>query len=93
MLGRFTCLYLVTRGLCPKTTVQARWTMRWKPVLSAFAVTFADGMPAAENLQQVNAGNTVHRTLPHRWVLSHALAAGSSSSGAVTVCGGIGFSG
>ena len=44
------CLYLVTRGLDPKGTGQARWTMRWKPALNAFAVTFADRMPAAENL-------------------------------------------
>ena len=34
----------------PKGTGQARWTMRWKPALNAFAVTFADRMPAAENL-------------------------------------------
>ena len=43
-------LYLVTRGLDPKGTGQARWTMRWKPALNAFAITFADRMPAAENL-------------------------------------------
>ena len=43
-------LYLVTRGLDPKGTGQARWTMRWKPALNAFAVTFSDRMPAAENL-------------------------------------------
>lgn len=43
-------LYLVTRGMAPKGTGQARWTMRWKPALNAFAVTFADRMPAAENL-------------------------------------------
>lgn len=41
------CLYLVTRGLDPKGTRQARWTMRWKPAFNAFAVTFADRMPAA----------------------------------------------
>lgn len=44
------CLYLVTRGLDPKGTGQARWATRWKPALNAFAVTFADRMPAAENL-------------------------------------------
>jgi putative transposase len=44
------CLYLVTRGLDPKGTGQARWVARWKPALNAFAVTFADRMPAAENL-------------------------------------------
>src|SRR3954469_5267813 len=43
-------LYLVTRGLDPKGTGQARWTRRWKPALNAFAVPFADRMPAAENL-------------------------------------------
>ena len=43
-------LYLVTRSLDPKGTGQARWTMRWKPALNAFAVTFVDRMPAAENL-------------------------------------------
>lgn len=43
-------LYLVTRGMDPKGTGQARWTMRWKPALNAFAVTFADRMPAAETL-------------------------------------------
>lgn len=34
----------------PKGTGQARWVPRWKPALNAFAVTFADRMPAAENL-------------------------------------------
>jgi transposase-like protein len=43
-------LYLVTRSLDPKGIGQARWVTRWKPALNAFAVTFADRMPAAENL-------------------------------------------
>jgi transposase-like protein len=43
-------LYLATRGLDPKGTGQARWVTRWKPALHAFAVTFADRMPAAESL-------------------------------------------
>jgi putative transposase len=30
-------------------TGQTRWGMRWKPALNAFAITFADRMPAAEN--------------------------------------------
>jgi transposase-like protein len=42
------CLYLVTRSLDPTGTGQARWTMRWKPALNAFAITFADRFPAAE---------------------------------------------
>lgn len=33
------CLYLVTRSLDPKGTGQAKWTMRWKPALNAFALT------------------------------------------------------
>ncbi len=42
------CLYLVTRSLDPTGTGRARWTMRWKPALNAFAITFADRWPAAE---------------------------------------------
>lgn len=42
-------LYLVTRSLDLKGTGQTRWTMRWKPALNAFAITFADRMPAAED--------------------------------------------
>lgn len=43
-------LYLVTRSLDPKGTGQARWVTRWKPALNAFAITFADRMPTAEDL-------------------------------------------
>lgn len=43
-------LYLVTRSLDLKGLGQARWVTRWKPALNAFAVTFADRMPAGENL-------------------------------------------
>jgi putative transposase len=43
-------LYLVTRSMDPKGIGQARWVTRWKPALNAFAITFADRMPAAENL-------------------------------------------
>ena len=43
-------LYLVTRSLDPKGLGQARWVIRWKPALNAFAITFADRTPAAENL-------------------------------------------
>jgi putative transposase len=42
------CLYLVTRSLDPKGTGQTRWAVRWKPALNAFAITFADRIPAAE---------------------------------------------
>jgi putative transposase len=42
------CLYLVTRSLDPTGGGRTRWTMRWKPALNAFAITFADRFPAAE---------------------------------------------
>jgi putative transposase len=42
------CLYLVTRSLDPTGRGRARWTMRWKPALNAFAITFGDRFPAAE---------------------------------------------
>ena len=35
--------------LDPKGTGQTRWVTRWKPALNAFAITFADRMPAAED--------------------------------------------
>ena len=43
------CLYLVTRSLDPTGQGRARWTMRWKPALNAFAITFSDRFPAAES--------------------------------------------
>jgi len=42
------CLYLVTRSLDPTGVGRTRWTMRWKPALNAFAITFGDRFPAAE---------------------------------------------
>ncbi|CAL8978562.1 hypothetical protein PROP_02513 [Propionicimonas sp. T2.31MG-18] len=42
-------LYLVTGSLDPNGTGQTQWAVRWKPALNAFAITFADRMPAAEN--------------------------------------------
>jgi transposase-like protein len=43
------CLSLVTQSLDPTGTGRTRWTMRWKPALNAFAITFADRFPSAEN--------------------------------------------
>lgn len=34
------CLYLVTRSLDPTGRGKARWAIRWKPALNAFAITF-----------------------------------------------------
>jgi putative transposase len=42
------CLYLVTRSLDPTGVGRTRWTMRWKPAINAFAITFGDRFPAAE---------------------------------------------
>jgi len=42
------CLYLVTRSLDPTGAGRTRWTIRWKPVINAFAITFGDRWPAAE---------------------------------------------
>ena len=42
-------LYLAVRSLDPKVTGQTRLVTRWKPALNAFAITFADRMPAAED--------------------------------------------
>lgn len=42
------CLYLVTRSLDPTGKGQVRWTMRWKPAINAFVITFGDRFPAAE---------------------------------------------
>ena len=46
------CLYLVTRSLDPTGRGRARWMMRWKPALNAFAITFADRWSAAETYQK-----------------------------------------
>jgi putative transposase len=43
------CLYLVTRSLDPTGDGKTRWMMRWKPAINAFAITFGDRFPAAEN--------------------------------------------
>lgn len=42
------CLYLVTRSLDPTGAGRAKWIVRWKPVLNAFAITFGDRWPTAE---------------------------------------------
>jgi putative transposase len=34
------CLYLVTRSLDPTGRGRARWAIRWKPALNAFAISF-----------------------------------------------------
>jgi transposase-like protein len=43
------CLYLVTRSLDPAGQGRARWAMRWKPALNAFAITFEGRVNPAGN--------------------------------------------
>jgi len=43
------CLYLVTRSLDPTGRGKARWAMRWKPALNAFAIAFDGRINPAEN--------------------------------------------
>jgi transposase-like protein len=41
------CLYLVARSLDPTGGGRARWMIRWKPALNAFAIVFADRLEPA----------------------------------------------
>ena len=44
------CLYLATRALDPTGRGKARWAIRWKPALNAFAITFEDRLtPSTTN--------------------------------------------
>jgi putative transposase len=44
------CLYLVTRSLDPTGRGRARWVIRWKAALNAFAITFEDRLiPSTTN--------------------------------------------
>jgi len=52
------CLYLVTRSPDPAGTGRTRWTMRRKPALNAFAITFGDRSRPPRRTNRI-AGNTV----------------------------------
>ena len=43
------CLYLVTRSLDPTGKGRARWVIRWKPALNAFAIAFEGRISLTEN--------------------------------------------
>ncbi|MFD6163539.1 IS256 family transposase [Nocardia sp. NPDC060256] len=43
------CLYLATRALDPTGRGKARWAMRWKPALNAFAITFEGRITPSSN--------------------------------------------
>jgi putative transposase len=46
-INALKCLYLVTRSLDPTGGGRARWMVRWKPALNAFAITFAGRLDRA----------------------------------------------
>jgi transposase-like protein len=50
-LAAMKTLYLTVTSLDPKGTGQTRWITRRKPAPNAFAITFADHMPAAKERQ------------------------------------------
>lgn len=43
------CLYLVTRSLDPTGRGRARWVIRWKGALNAFAITFDGRISPSSN--------------------------------------------
>jgi hypothetical protein len=43
------CLYLVTRSLDPTGRGKARWVVRWKDALNAFAITFEGRIDPSDN--------------------------------------------
>jgi hypothetical protein len=57
-------LYLVTRSLDPTGKGRARWAMRWKPALNAFAITFDGRIVPSKRKLATMTGYTVVRTLP-----------------------------
>ena len=67
------CLYLVTRSLDPTGKGKARWAMRWKPALNAFAITFEGRMHPGGKLIMDQIRSTVYLTLPLRRRLGRLL--------------------
>ena len=43
------CLYLVTRSLDPTGRGKARWVIRWKDALNAFAITLEGRIDPSDN--------------------------------------------
>ena len=57
------CLYMVTPSLDPTGGGKARWAIRCKPALNAFAITFAGRLDRAIHLNR-RTSHTVGRTDP-----------------------------
>ncbi|EFL08846.1 predicted protein [Streptomyces sp. AA4] len=81
-------LYLVTRSLDPTGTGRARWTMRWKSVINAFAITFGDRWPEP-NAADRTAGNTDHGTDPASTGKASSRAASSGPGGFGWLCASV----
>jgi hypothetical protein len=64
------CLYLVTRSLDPTGKGRARWAMRWKPALNAFAITFAGRIVPSNGNQPSRPVTPFIGTLPGRQPLN-----------------------
>jgi hypothetical protein len=58
------CLYLVTRSLDPTGKGRARWAIRWKPALNAFAIEFPGRIVPSITTCPTNASYTGRRTVP-----------------------------
>ncbi len=63
-LATIKCPYLVTRSMDSTGTGRARWAMRWKPVLNAFAITFGTRWSGAETHRSTTPENTDHGAGP-----------------------------
>ena len=80
------CLYLVTRSLDPTGTGRTRWTMRWKPVINVFAITFGDSLAGRRDLLTSHAGNTVRATASIALPTSTASPGGSMTRATTSSC-------
>ncbi len=72
------CLYLVTRALDPTGRGRARWAMRWKPALNAFAIAFQGRINRSKE-------ESTKPTKPNPPLIGHSLAACAVADEGVTV--------
>jgi hypothetical protein len=75
----------VTRSLDPTDRDRAKWAVRWKPALNAFAVTFEGGIVPSTTSRHRQASYTeighprFRGSTPHRYVARHRAVTFSSS--------------
>jgi transposase-like protein len=80
------CLYLVTRSLDPTGGGRARWVMRWKPALNAFALPLR--RTVRENRSLMNTPGPTHRLSDSPWpgeLLVRAVVRDGFSPGSIPV--------